>query len=318
MTCARSSATARRSSARSSTRCDGAREWGVKALLDREQLEAALAADEPALAELRSEAAAGTGSAFFARKRLEQELEERLRDAAAEIAEAVHDRLSLAARDAVDESSAAARAVGLRRRDDPQRRLPRRTSGASASCARPSTNSATRSRNAVFASTSRAPGPRSTSSATRRGRFDEQRAAQAGAALLSRPQIDLAELLDRTLGAGVVVAGDVTLSVADVELVYLNLRALLASVATLEAQGIPFPANGGSGVEHGPGRVAARARRRRAPTRNDSRSRSTTDPGAAADAVRARASARPASVTTSGSSVGSRSSSSRSSSCSGS
>jgi hypothetical protein len=68
--------------------------------------------------------------------------------------------------------------------------------------------------------------------------------------------MDLAELLDRTLGAGVVVAGDVTLSVAEVELVYLNLRALLASVATLEAQGVAFPTHGGSGVDHGPGRFA--------------------------------------------------------------
>jgi len=78
----------------------GAREWGVKALLDREQLEGALAADEPALAELQSEAAAGTGSAFFARKRLEKEVEGRLRDAAAEMAESVHERLSSTARDA--------------------------------------------------------------------------------------------------------------------------------------------------------------------------------------------------------------------------
>jgi hypothetical protein len=76
------------------------------------------------------------------------------------------------------------------------------------------------------------------------------------AALLSRPeQLDLAELLDRTLGAGVVVAGDVTLSVAEVELVYLNLRALLSSVATLEAQGVAFPTHGGSGVDRGPGRI---------------------------------------------------------------
>ena len=80
------------------------------------------------------------------------------------------------------------------------------------------------------------------------------------AAVLSRPQLELAELLDRTLGTGVVAAGDVTLSVAGVELVYLNLRALLASVATLEEQGVPFPAHGGSGVEHGPGRLAPRRR----------------------------------------------------------
>lgn len=79
------------------------------------------------------------------------------------------------------------------------------------------------------------------------------------ASALARPQVDLAELLDRTLGAGVVVAGDVTLSLADVELVYLNLRALLASVATLEAQGVPFPEHGGRGVESGPGVVPRRA-----------------------------------------------------------
>lgn len=84
------------------------------------------------------------------------------------------------------------------------------------------------------------------------------------AAVLSRPQVELSELLDRILGTGVVAAGDVTLSVAGVELVYLNLRALLSSVATLEAEGIPFPANGGSGVEHGPGRLR-RPRPREAP-----------------------------------------------------
>ena len=78
-------------------------------------------------------------------------------------------------------------------------------------------------------------------------------ARRSRAAELSRPQLELAELLDRTLGAGVVVAGDVTLSVADVELVYLNLRALLASVATLEDRGVPFPRHGGSGVDRGPG-----------------------------------------------------------------
>jgi len=78
-------------------------------------------------------------------------------------------------------------------------------------------------------------------------------AADTRVTTLSRPQHDLSDLLDRTLGAGVVVAGDVTLSLADVELVYLNLRALLASVASLEARGIAFPRHGGRGVERGPG-----------------------------------------------------------------
>ena len=40
----------------------------------------------------------------------------------------------------------------------------------------------------------------------------------------------LVDLLDRLLGVGVVAAGDVTLSVAGIDLVYVNLRALLASV----------------------------------------------------------------------------------------
>jgi len=47
-------------------------------------------------------------------------------------------------------------------------------------------------------------------------------------------QITLVELVDRVLNKGVVVAGDITLSVADVDLVYVGLRVLLASVGTLE------------------------------------------------------------------------------------
>jgi len=49
--------------------------------------------------------------------------------------------------------------------------------------------------------------------------------------------LTLVDLLDRLLGTGVVAAGDVVLSVADVDLVYLNLRALLASVQSLSDEG---------------------------------------------------------------------------------
>ena len=79
----------------------GAREWGVKALLDVELLGDALVADDPTLAELRSGAGSGTGSAFFARKRFEQQLTDRVRDAAAELAQVAHERLAGCARDAV-------------------------------------------------------------------------------------------------------------------------------------------------------------------------------------------------------------------------
>jgi hypothetical protein len=49
-------------------------------------------------------------------------------------------------------------------------------------------------------------------------------------------RIALVDLLDRLLASGVVVTGEITLSVADVDLVTVSLRALLASVATLNGQ----------------------------------------------------------------------------------
>lgn len=47
-------------------------------------------------------------------------------------------------------------------------------------------------------------------------------------------EVSLVEVLDRALGAGVVLTGDVTISLADVDLVYLSLRVLVGSVGTLE------------------------------------------------------------------------------------
>lgn len=43
----------------------------------------------------------------------------------------------------------------------------------------------------------------------------------------------LLDLLDRLIDRGVVLAGDATLSVADVDLIYLGLRVLLAPVERL-------------------------------------------------------------------------------------
>jgi hypothetical protein len=48
--------------------------------------------------------------------------------------------------------------------------------------------------------------------------------------------IALVDLLDRVLAGGVVVAGDVTLSVADVDMVRISLRALVTSVSALASQ----------------------------------------------------------------------------------
>src|SRR5205814_1633004 len=81
-------------------RLAGACEWGVKALLEPEAAEAAATADDPQLAELAARAGEESGSAFFARKRLDSDRAERVRVIAAELAEACHDRLSRCARDA--------------------------------------------------------------------------------------------------------------------------------------------------------------------------------------------------------------------------
>jgi hypothetical protein len=53
--------------------------------------------------------------------------------------------------------------------------------------------------------------------------------------------IALVDLLDRLLHGGVVLAGDITLSVADIDLVYVGLRALISSVATAEKNGVRLP-----------------------------------------------------------------------------
>lgn len=51
------------------------------------------------------------------------------------------------------------------------------------------------------------------------------------------PAISLVDLLDRLLGTGVVIAGDITISLAGVDLVQVNLRALISSVNADMAEG---------------------------------------------------------------------------------
>jgi hypothetical protein len=46
-------------------------------------------------------------------------------------------------------------------------------------------------------------------------------------------RIALVDLLDRVLAGGVVAAGEVTLSIADVDMVTVSLRALVTSASTL-------------------------------------------------------------------------------------
>ncbi|MFE5484420.1 gas vesicle protein GvpJ [Streptomyces sp. NPDC056527] len=55
-------------------------------------------------------------------------------------------------------------------------------------------------------------------------------------------QVALVDLLDRLLSGGVVVVGDIVLSIADIDLVRISLRALIVSV---ESDTEPFRAQEG-------------------------------------------------------------------------
>ena len=59
--------------------------------------------------------------------------------------------------------------------------------------------------------------------------------------LCKQEKVTLLEILDRALEKGVVISGDLVISVADVDLVYLGLKVLLSSVETMERlRGAPF------------------------------------------------------------------------------
>ncbi len=51
---------------------------------------------------------------------------------------------------------------------------------------------------------------------------------------LPEDEIALVEILDRVLNKGVVITGDLTLAVADVDLMYCGIRILLTSVENIE------------------------------------------------------------------------------------
>ncbi len=53
-------------------------------------------------------------------------------------------------------------------------------------------------------------------------------------AIAGSKDVTLLEILDRVLDKGVVISGDVVISVADIDLVYVGLKALISSVETME------------------------------------------------------------------------------------
>ena len=56
-------------------------------------------------------------------------------------------------------------------------------------------------------------------------------------ALPKENQASLCELLDRVLNTGVVAMGEIVISVAGIDLIYVNLNLLLTSVETALVQG---------------------------------------------------------------------------------
>jgi hypothetical protein len=52
-------------------------------------------------------------------------------------------------------------------------------------------------------------------------------------------QIALVDLLDRLLAGGVVITGDVTISIANVDLVQISLRAIIASIRPEMSRALP-------------------------------------------------------------------------------
>lgn len=62
--------------------------------------------------------------------------------------------------------------------------------------------------------------------------------SMVGDELGEEEHISLCETLDRVLNKGVMIQGDITIAVAEVDLVYLGLRLVLASIETARTAGI--------------------------------------------------------------------------------
>jgi hypothetical protein len=61
-------------------------------------------------------------------------------------------------------------------------------------------------------------------------------------------QVSLCEVLDRVLNKGIVVAGEATISVADIDLIYLGLQVVLTSMETARQRLRRAPLELGAGM----------------------------------------------------------------------
>jgi hypothetical protein len=65
--------------------------------------------------------------------------------------------------------------------------------------------------------------------------------------------VSLCEVLDRVLNKGVVLAGEIVISVAGVDLVYLGLNLVLTSIETAQRSGLNGTATNGRTIDAGKG-----------------------------------------------------------------
>ena len=63
--------------------------------------------------------------------------------------------------------------------------------------------------------------------------------------------VSLCEVLDRVLNKGVVLSGEIVISVAGVDLVYLGLNLVLTSIDTAQRSGLNGPAADGRTIDAG-------------------------------------------------------------------
>ncbi len=74
-------------------------------------------------------------------------------------------------------------------------------------------------------------------------------------------ELTLLDVADRLLETGVSLTGEATISVADVDLIYLGLDVLVASVEKIRGKGnvplVPFPAWPSAAIPDGPGAMSA-------------------------------------------------------------
>jgi hypothetical protein len=223
-------------------RVRGCYEWGLKVYRDAARWQASAAVESAELLRLAAEAAQATpGRAYLLRKQRERQV-------AAE-----SDRLAAEALDGITARLGAARRT--QRRALPAvvtwSRLARRTasrscaSAPSSSTSPPPTRSGRRRKGSPL-STRRVACRSSSRGLGRRTRLSEIMMPPLEGALAER--LSLVDTLDHLLERGVVLAGQATVSLGGVELIYLGLNLIVASVETLrrEAGAVAPPAGGAS------------------------------------------------------------------------